>query len=120
MTPVEARIAARKDAETAWELLEEVADGQADSPAYWERIRELANEGSTDKPEPVNPMTDVECRVFEKTIIPFGAYKDMQVGFAPTSYLCRLADPSPFINELKRYLQNPDVKRSIAEETEED
>ncbi len=59
------------------------------------------------------PMTDVQARAFAKEIIPFGQHKGMRVGEADLDYLCRLADPSPFVEELKRYLRSPAVRREI-------
>lgn len=61
------------------------------------------------------PMTDVQAREFAKTIIPFGQGKGKQVGDVSLRYLCALADPSPFMEDLKRYLHSPSVRREIEE-----
>lgn len=122
MTPqqIAQRIGARRAAEDIWGWLVEGAEGETqDAAAYWQRIQELYAERF---PQPVaddlRPMTCQEAANFNLTTVPFGAYEDEYVADVPLFYLCRLCDPSPFINEVKRYLQNPEVKRRIAEDGE--
>lgn len=77
-------------------------------------------------PKP-QPMSSMQARAFEATWIPFGKWQAHQVRASaaagsdesedvPLSYLVRLADPSEWIKELRRYLANPDVQRRITKE----
>ena len=63
----------------------------------------------------VEPMTDVQAQAFARQAMPFGYKKGKPVGEIDLHYLCCLVDPSPFIEELRRYLKSPAVRREIEE-----
>ena len=63
----------------------------------------------------VDPMTDVQAQAFARQAMPFGYKKGKPVGEIDLHYLCCLVDPSPFIEELRRYLKSPAVRREIEE-----
>ena len=117
---IDDRIAARAYAEEVWTFVLEEKAKQADPNAFWGRIIEILKRdvglAYPDKPmKEVIPFTDKQVKSFENQTIPFGAYKGNKIGEVELSYLCNLTDPSPFIQDIKRYLLNPEVKRRIQE-----
>ena len=65
----------------------------------------------------VEPMTAAQAIAFEAGCVPFGKYDGSPVGAVPIGYLCRLCDPSVWIEDLRRYLASERGKRRIEEET---
>lgn len=61
------------------------------------------------------PMNDAQAKLFEARNLPFGQYVGSYVGDTPIGYLCRLSDPSPFLDDVKRYLASERGKRRIEE-----
>lgn len=108
------RIAGRKEAaETAQFVVDVVKDAM-----YRRRdlvlasmivgaVREALDSISPAPPtprSPICPMNDMEARVFEENLMPYGKHRGENVGSVPLDYLLWLADnKDDFHGELRRY-----------------
>lgn len=90
---------------------------------FWLRLHEstaqLLNEPQqVERPHRADAMTNDEAKVFERTCMPFGAYKDKPIGDVPLGYLDWLVGEPDFKRDVRRYLANPVVKQALSEELE--
>ena len=79
---------------------------------YWKRMVELIQKmypPKQDKPT-VDSMSDSEVEEFEGAVIKFGKHSGKKYGDVPLEYLIWLNDQS---SKLRRYLNNPRIKREI-------
>ena len=59
------------------------------------------------------PMSDAQALAFEATTCPLGKHIGSEVGSVPLKYFCSLVDPNEWIDEVRRYLDNPRIQREI-------
>ena len=109
------RIATRRAAREILSLVEECAVDSKEGPILWEEIRDAALVQAPLPPVEPNlirarPMTDAECREFEKEGVPFGKFAGHRVGEAGLEYLRWLSDQT-FIDQLRKYLANETISR---------
>ena len=81
-------------------------------------VRRLIKEGlyvppKTPATAKVPPMSESQAKAFQLQLMPFGQHKGEPIFDVPLSYLCHLTEPSEFMEELKRYLDNPEIQRKI-------
>jgi len=63
--------------------------------------------------EPTNellPMSDAAAKGFECRRMPWGKHTGEQIKDVPLSYLEKLCDHDPFVDDLKRYLESPRIR----------
>ncbi|KKN79833.1 hypothetical protein LCGC14_0336880 [marine sediment metagenome] len=72
----------------------------------------------------VEPMSDVQVRLFRMSRIPVGKYFGQLVGDVSLGYFCRLTDPSEsrdeidrFMHDVRRYLASEQIQREIEAES---
>lgn len=105
-------VEAREDAESAWQLVVEIAEQSADEQRFWECFCELYDDRFPVEipPGTVQPMTDEESRNFEKTSMKFGQHNGSRIRNIPLAYLLWLDDQEDFRHDLKRYLANERIQ----------
>ena len=124
-TAMKSRINSRREAEAAWDLLIDARDAASDPAAYWNRIRELVLVNPDllpPSPEPPEPMSDADARVFGQADMPFGKYANFPIKSIDLQYLCWLVEQedAPIKAQIRRYLKSPMVARWIKDEEDSD
>ena len=62
-------------------------------------------------PTRAKPMSDSQARAFESTLAPFGKWEGKLIAEIPLPYLRNLCDPSGWVEEVKRYVDNPGIQQ---------
>jgi len=116
---IDTNIAARKSAETVFELAVEQSRElpEASVVAYWCRLLLLVEQvlPSGMRVEPTSnpsPMSEDEAKAFEKRSMPWGKYNGTKIADVPMDYLLYIDDQKDeFRDRLHRYLASDRVQR---------
>lgn len=105
-------MAARRRATQSFDLISKDIAGADIEERFWEELAKMiCSQLSEDvtlakREEPVLPMSEQEAQAFEGRVFPFGHHRGEYVINISPSYLARLCDPSPFMDELKGYVKS--------------
>lgn len=72
---------------------------------FWNAVLDEARRHLPQKEESNNEMSYARAKEFEQQIMPFGKFAGTRIADLETEYITRVVDPSPFVEELKRYVR---------------